>query len=37
MRSLTATKSKPLIAVYGKPMIEIVINGLKECGVSIFL
>lgn len=36
MRPLTATKPKPLISVHGKPMIETVIDGLKERGVSKF-
>lgn len=36
MRPLTATKPKPLITVHGKPMIETVIDGLKERGVSKF-
>lgn len=36
MRPLTATKPKPLIPVHGKPMIETVIDGLKERGVSKF-
>ena len=29
MRPLTETMPKPLITVYGKPMIETVIAGLK--------
>ena len=37
MRPLTETKPKPLITVHGKPMIETVIDGLKERGVDRFL
>ncbi len=37
MRPLTETKPKPLITVHGKPMIETVIEGLRERGVTKFL
>ena len=37
MRPLTETTPKPLIKVFGKPMIETVIDGLKERGVSKFI
>ncbi len=37
MIPLTETKPKPLITVHGKPMIETVIDGLKERGVDKFL
>lgn len=37
MRPLTETTPKPLITVHGKPMIETVIDGLKNRGVSEFL
>ncbi|SFP38577.1 CTP:phosphocholine cytidylyltransferase [Butyrivibrio proteoclasticus] len=37
MRPLTETKPKPLITVNSKPMIETVIDGLEERGVSKFL
>ena len=37
MRPLTDTNPKPLITVHGKPMIETVIDGLKERGVNKFL
>jgi len=37
MRPLTETKPKPLITVHSKPMIETVIDGLEERGVSKFL
>lgn len=34
MRPLTETTPKPLIKVYGKPMIETVIEGLRKRGVE---
>ena len=37
MRPLTETTPKPLIKVHGKPMIETVIDGLKDRGVDRFL
>ena len=37
MRPLTENMPKPLITVYGKPMIETVIDGLKERGVKRFI
>lgn len=36
MRPLTETTPKPLIKVHGKPMIETVIDGLKDRGVEKF-
>ncbi len=37
MRPLTENTPKPLIKVYGKPMIETVIDGLRSRGVKKFL
>ncbi len=37
MRPITETKPKPLVKVLGKPMIETVIDGLKDRGVQKFL
>ena len=37
MRPLTENTPKPLITVHGKPMIETVIDGLKDRGVEKFL
>lgn len=37
MRPLTEKTPKPLILVHGKPMIETVIDGLRERGVNKFL
>ncbi len=37
MRPLTNTTPKPLIKVHGKPMIETVIDGLKNRGVQKFI
>lgn len=37
MRPLTEMKPKPLITVHSKPMIETVIDGLEERGVSKFI
>ncbi len=37
MRPLTEKTPKPLITVHGKPMIETVIDGLRDRGVEKFL
>ncbi len=37
MKPLTYTTPKPLIRVHGKPMIETVIDGLKDRGVEEFI
>ena len=34
MAPLTEKMPKPLVKVFGKPMIETVIDGLEQCGVS---
>jgi NDP-sugar pyrophosphorylase family protein len=37
MRDLTQALPKPMLRVHGKPILEHIIEGLKECGISEFL